>query len=152
MLPEAFYVQNKDKLMRTLLRYSNDREAVADAVQNAFLKALQNRDVISYMQEKALWSWLYTTAKNALIDEKRKISRNDPLGDYDPVSLDRDLADTIAVRDVLHKLPQNLMEIVSLRYYGGLNATEIGRLKCMSPATVRSQLRTAISILRKYID
>ena len=41
-------MQNKDKLMRALLRYSNDREAVADAVQNAFLEALQNRDVISY--------------------------------------------------------------------------------------------------------
>ena len=152
MLLEAFYEQNKDKLTSMLTRYSNDREASADAVQDAFLKALQSRDTISNMQEKSLWSWLYTTAKNALIDGKRKTSRNDPLGDYEKADPTENHIDTILMKDILHKLPQNLMHIVSLRYFGGLNATEIGRLTNMSPATVRSQLRSAIIILRQYID
>jgi len=151
VLLEAFYELNKDKLTSVLARYSSDREAAADAVQDAFLKALQNRGTFSNMQEKSLWSWLYTTAKNALIDEKRKISRNEPLGSYDKTGPAEDLADAIVVRDTLHKLPPELMHIVSLRYFGGLNATEIGRLKGMPPATVRSQLRTALTILKQHI-
>ena len=152
MLIETYYEQNKDKLTAVLARYSNDQEAAADAVQVAFLKALQNTQILSNMQEKSLWSWLYTTAKNALIDEKRKTARNDPLDGYDRADTADDFIDTVAIQDLLHKLPPNLIHIVSLRYYGGLNATEIGSLKKIPPATVRSQLRAAITILRKYID
>ena len=54
MLLEAFYELNKDKLSSVLARYSSDREAAADAVQDAFLKALQNRGTLSNMQEKSL--------------------------------------------------------------------------------------------------
>jgi len=149
---EAFYAQNKDKLTAVLERYSGDSEAAADAVQDAFLRALKNRDTFSKMQEKSLWSWLYTTAKNALIDEKRKSTRLLPLDGYDEADPAGDFTDTIAVREMLHKLPPGLMHIVSLRYFGGLNATEIGRLKNVPPATVRTQLRTAMQLLRKHVD
>jgi len=152
VLLEAFYEQNKDKLTSMLTRYSNDHEASADAVQDAFLKALVSRDTISNMQEKTLWSWLYTTAKNALIDGKRKTSRNDPLGNYEKAGPIENHIDAIVMKDILHKLPQNLMLVVTLRYFGGLNATEIGRLTNIPPATVRSQLRSAIRILKQYID
>jgi len=54
VLLEAFYELNKDKLSSVLARYSSDREAAADAVQDAFLKALQNRGTLSNMQEKSL--------------------------------------------------------------------------------------------------
>ena len=149
---EAFYAQYKEKLTAVLSRFSGDKEAAEDAVQNAFLKALQHRDSFSSMQEKPLWSWLYTTAKNTLIDEKRKTARLQPIDDYDEADPAGDFADVIAVRDLLNKLPPNLMSIVSLRYYGGLNATEIGRIKGIPPATVRTQLRAAMQILKKYVE
>jgi len=151
VLLEAFYVQNKDKLIAVLTRYSGDPEASEDAVQDAFLKALKNRDIFSGMHEKSCWSWLYTTAKNSLTDQKRKTARLSPLEDYDEAGISDDLTDVIAIRDVLHRLPQNLMHIVSLRYFGGMNATEIGKLIGIPPATVRTQLRTAIQSLRTYL-
>ena len=149
---EAFYAQNKDKLIAVLTQYSGDGEASADAVQDAFLKALQNRDTFTKMQEKSIWSWLYTTAKNALIDEKRKTARLLPLDGYDETDPAGDFTDTLAVREMLHKLPPKLMHIVSLRYFGGLNATEIGCLKNIPPATVRTQLRAAMQLLKQHID
>ena len=149
---EVFYEMNKDKMTDVLSRYSGDTEGAADAVQEAFLKALRNREMFSNMPEKSMWSWLYTTAKNALIDEKRKASRFDALGDHDEIDPAGDFVDTIVIEELLHKLPENLFHIVSLRYFGGMNATEIGEFKNISPATVRSQLRAAINILRKHID
>jgi len=148
VLLESFYVQNKDRLTAVLARYSGDEETAADAVQDAFLKALQNRDTLGAMQEKSLWSWLYTTAKNALIDEKRKTSRWEPFDGYDKAGPAENPDDMIVVRDLLHKLPSHLMHVVSLRYFGGLNATEIGRLTGTPPSTVRTQLRAAIKIMR----
>lgn len=148
---ETFYQQHKDELVAVLARYSGDDEAAVDAVQEAFLKALKNLTNLSEMQEKSLWSWLYTTAKNVLIDEKRKTSRLEQYDIYDEVDPAGDLIDTILLKDLLHKLPTRLIHVVSLRYFGGLNATEIGALKDIPPATVRSQLRSAMSIMRRYI-
>ena len=152
MLVEVFYEMNKDKMTDVLSRYSGDTEGAADAVQEAFLKALRNREMFSNMPEKSMWSWLYTTAKNALIDEKRKALRFDALGDHDEIDPAGDFVDSIAIEELLHKLPENLFHIVSLRYFGGMNATEIGDFKNIAPATVRSQLRAALNILRKHID
>ena len=151
MLLEEFYVMNKNKLISRLVSYSGDNEAAKDAVQDAFLKALENREILSQMPEKSLWSWLYTTAKNALIDEKRKTSRLVPYDGYDESDPDGDPTATILVKQLLHNLPEHLIHVVALRYYGGLNSTEIGRLKGLPPSTVRSQLRAAISILKTYI-
>jgi len=72
---EVFYEQNKEKLVAVLSRYSGDQEAAKGAVSEAFVRALQNRDTLSLMWEKSQWSWLYTTAKNTLVDEKRKAAR-----------------------------------------------------------------------------
>lgn len=151
MLLEVFYKGNKNKLVSSLTGYSGDKEAAKDAVQAAFLKALENRDLLSLMPEKALWSWLYTTAKNALTDEKRKTSRLVQYDVYDETDPAGDPTDTIMVRQLLHNLPEQLIHVVSLRYFSGLNSVEIGRLKGLPPATVRSQLRAAISILKKHI-
>jgi len=150
-LLEAYYERHKDELVGVLSRYSGDREAAADAVQEAFVKALQRRALLSGMEEKSLWSWLYTTAKNALTDEKRKAARLEPYGDRDEADTSAaDPTDALLVEQLLHKLPPNLIYVVSLRYFGGLNATEIGAMKGIPPATVRSQLRAAISILKDY--
>jgi len=148
---ELFYEQHKDELVAVLTRYSGDHDLAVDAVQEAFLKALNKLANPSEMQEKSLWSWLYTTAKNVLIDEKRKGSRIDQYNDFDEAGLADDFDDIIFVKELLHKLPPNLIHIVSLKYFGGLNAAEIGELKGIPSATVRSQLRSAISIMRRHV-
>ena len=157
MLVEAFYERKKDEMIDILSRFSGDREAAADAVQEAFLKALNRRALLSGMEEKTLWAWLYSTAKNVLTDEKRKASRMELWDSFDgsagtgPAEI-TDPADTILARDLLYKLPPRLIPIVSLRYFGGLNATEIGVMKGIPAATVRSQLRAAIEILRQHVS
>ena len=149
MLLEAFYEQHKDQLTAVLSRYSGDREASADAVQESFLKALNNRAALSEMPEKQLWSWLYSTAKNALIDEKRKGKRTD-LNEIDDAAIAfDDPTDAILARQLLYKLPANLMQVVSLKYFGGLSSSEIGAMKGIPPATVRSQLRSAMTMMKK---
>ncbi len=149
---ETFYQTQRQKLVGVLTQYSRDGETAADAVQEAFVAALKNRELLSGFSEKSLWAWLYATAKNKLIDEKRKAARNSLYGgDEEEADPAGDFTDAVAVRELLYKLPPNLMQVVSLRYFGGLNATEIGQLKGIPPATVRSQLRSAITMLKKLV-
>ena len=95
---EVFYAQHKDELVAILTRYAGDREAAADAVQEFFLRALNNYTALSAMQEKTLWSWLYTAAKNALIDKKRKTSRTAQHEAFDDADTGMNPDDAILVK------------------------------------------------------
>lgn len=56
------------------------------------------------------------------------------------------------VRDAIAQLPDELRTIVTLRYFGGLDASEIGSALGAPPATVRTRLRRALGLLRKQLQ
>jgi len=51
--------------------------------------------------------------------------------------------------ELLEKLPEELRLPLSLKYYGGLNSTEIGREMELNAATVRTRIRAAMKKLRE---
>jgi DNA-directed RNA polymerase specialized sigma24 family protein len=51
----------------------------------------------------------------------------------------------------LNGLERDLRVIVALRYYTGLDSAEIGSLLGIPPATVRTRLRRALSLLRERL-
>ena len=53
------------------------------------------------------------------------------------------------VRALLEELPEELRTTVELRYFEGLNATEIGRRQGIPAGTVRRRLKTAMDRLRE---
>ena len=59
-----------------------------------------------------------------------------------------DYTATLDLRQALDGLPHHLRLIVALRYFGDMDATEIGFVLHLPPATVRTRLRRALSILR----
>lgn len=61
-------------------------------------------------------------------------------------------ADEIDLRAALIALPDDLRLIVTLRYFGGMDASEIGEALCLPPATVRTRLRRALATLRDQLQ
>jgi RNA polymerase sigma factor (sigma-70 family) len=57
----------------------------------------------------------------------------------------------IDLRQALRELPDELRLIVTLRYFGGMDATEIGRALGMPSSTVRTRLRRAFGLLRQRL-
>ena len=55
---------------------------------------------------------------------------------------------TLDLRQAVERLPADLRVIVLLRYYGGLDATEISEARGIPAATVRTQLRRALRLMR----
>ncbi len=150
MLLEICFKNHRERLIKKLSYYSRDEETSSDAVQEAFLKALNMREELENMPENSLKAWIYVTAKNILIDNKRKFSRITSLNQDEPYE-DNNMTDKLFIEELISKLPSELIHIVSMRYFAQLNSVEIGKILEMPAATVRTKLRLATSIMKKYI-
>jgi RNA polymerase sigma-70 factor (ECF subfamily) len=62
-----------------------------------------------------------------------------------------DHAAALDLRSAINQLDTDSRAVVALRYYGGLDATEIGAALTMPPATVRTRLRRALRRLRDLL-
>jgi len=63
-----------------------------------------------------------------------------------------DHINALDLRQALMTLSADLRQIIALRFYVGMDSTEIGELLRESPATVRTRLRRAIMQLRRALD
>jgi RNA polymerase sigma-70 factor (ECF subfamily) len=134
--------------------FSRDEEAAKDGVSQAFTNALIHRFTLESMPEPAMKAWLYAASRNAVVDIKRRESRfvrfagEDGEGEFaDPRIVDP--ADKAAADQLLQKLPAALRQSVELKYFRGMNSTEIGEALNLPAATIRTRLRTAMLRLHK---
>ena len=150
---DAAFREYQDAMVRAMVSFSGDEESARDGVSHAFAQALANKLALEAMPEPAMKAWLYATARNAVVDSKRREIRffrfaretGDP--EFAEPNED-DPAGKATVEFLLEKLPESLRLPVELKYYQGMNATEIGEAMKIPAATVRTRLRTAIRQLR----
>lgn len=136
-------------LCRYAARLAGDRMSGEDAAQETFIRAMTNAKTLATLSDVQQKSWLFTTARRIVIDQQRRINRA-PQIEEEPVWTD-DLT-RLEVVQLLAKLPAESAQIVRMRHFAGMNSVEIGRVLNLSPATVRTRLRSAISKLRKLIE
>ena len=154
-IEEAFR-KYRGSMEEAMIYFSRDGEAARDGVSQAFVRALANKLTLEAMPEPAMKAWLYATARNAVIDIKRREKRfssfsvkTDDIEFADPVQ--PDLAGKVTLYHLLNELPEPLRAPVTLKFFGNMNATEIGEVMKIPAATVRTRLRTAIQHLREKI-
>jgi RNA polymerase sigma-70 factor (ECF subfamily) len=63
-----------------------------------------------------------------------------------------DHVDALDLRHALLTLDDDMRMVVALRFYAGMDSTEIGELLGVSPATIRGRLRRALLRLRHTLD
>ncbi len=155
MTVEEGFVRFREEIKRALVSFSRDPAAAEDAVQQAFVQALLRRDQLCDMPEQALKAWLSATARNALLDAKRRTSRWAYVQDFQEAMPNltvpfEDWTDRMLVETLLARLPASLRQVVRLRYITGLNATQIGVRLGIPTATVRTWLRKALKDMKAY--
>lgn len=140
--------QEREPLLRycrSLAKHAGDGE---DLAQHALLKALENYDTLSQYGEPRVRAWLMRTARNAFIDNCRKQAKQVPAADTDLLPYEEDFS-ALHVSELLHSLPPNLRQMVTLRHLEGYTSQEIGALLNLPPATVRTRLRAAMMLLKE---
>ena len=150
------YEEYRGKVMgyiRARIRNYADAE---DLCSDVFEKI--QRKIDSFDETKAsLSTWIFSVTRNTLIDRFR---RNRPWEEPDEnlsdgTEVDEGLlqAETLGeLAGALKKLPQQLMDIVVLRYYDGLPLTEIAKKMNLSYGAIKLRHQNALMLLREYMQ
>jgi RNA polymerase sigma-70 factor (ECF subfamily) len=156
-LYELYYVP----VFRYLYGRLRNKEEANDLAQSVFLKVYE---AISRIEpNSAPLKYFFTVARNTLIDFWRKkkdliISAEDDvwqnIPDHRPnqVTIVETLEISVQVREALEKLDDDDQDILSLKYFGGLSAGEIGEQLSISEAAVRQRQCRALKILKEIIE
>lgn len=130
---------------------TNNHSGAFDLVQDAYVAALEREEIFNSLNEYQIKGWFFTTIKNKNIDNIRKSNRLNFLGDDDLIISSEGFEEEVVMKDLLNKLPEKYRKVLSLRYEMNLNSKEIGEILNISPSTIRSQISTALKILRDYL-
>ncbi len=133
-----------------------------DAVQEAAMRAWQAWASLRDVQSAR--PWLLQITVNVCRQWRRSVkgraqAQMQPLPDDDSSELARfvagpgasDHAGALDLRAAIAALPDGLRLVVALRYYAGLDATEIGAALGIPAGTVRSRLHRALEQLRERL-
>jgi RNA polymerase sigma-70 factor (ECF subfamily) len=154
---DALFAAHYDRLVRALTVIGGDREAAADAVQEAFVKAhLRWRRIERYDDPIG---WVRRVAINRLRDDHRRAGRARRL--VERLSA-RPVEHTAATADVtpdpdglgrlLATLPRQQRAAVALFYVDGLSVAEIAAALALAEGTVKSHLHDARHRLRTALE
>ena len=144
-------------LLRYAWRFTTEREAARDIVQDAFLKLWQVRTTVD--PERSLKALLYTIVRNLALNFKRAsqhssgaFPQNGPL-DQSP-SAD-ELVEAKMLEARLHRyikeLPERRREAFMLSRFEGLSHNEIAQVMRLTPRTVNTHIVLALKDLRNRL-
>jgi RNA polymerase sigma-70 factor (ECF subfamily) len=157
----ALIAQHAERMVRVSAAIVGIADA-EDAAQEAIVRAwqawpmLQNRDAFSAWLLRITVNVGRTWLRGRFGTHRRlneSLDEAETEADLPAVLLSDDLgaSDHAAALDLRHAISQldaELRAVVALRYFAGLDATEIGAALAIPPATVRTRLRRALRRLR----
>jgi len=146
---ELLYSKFYDELLNYCTSLSHNFALAEDVVQECFLRALSNMDVLNELNEHQCRAWLYRTAKNIFIDHVRRAAKQPQQQQEETFS--EDDHSRLAVEMLCCHLPEDERSLFLLRYIEGYNSTELGEMFGLPPSTVRAKLASARSRLRKIL-
>lgn len=155
---EILYGRYVRPVFSLALRRLGDRGHAEDAVQEAF--AAIWRSASTYRPERgAAGGWLYTVARNAIVDRLR---RNGPAADSELPELasaeagpDQQAEDSYVswrVHRALDELPPREREVIELAYWSGMSQSEVADYLGLPLGTVKTRTRSGLARLAAELE
>jgi RNA polymerase sigma-70 factor (ECF subfamily) len=154
---EELYRRYTRPVLGLALRRLGDRGRAEDALQDAF--AAIWRSASSYDRARGQGgAWLYTVARNAIVDGARK--RPEPPMDVPEKPSPEDGPDERAeaswlawrVHRAIEQLPDHERPVIELAYWGGLSQSEISEFLDVPLGTVKTRTRSALARLAELLE
>jgi RNA polymerase sigma factor (sigma-70 family) len=151
------YHNYKGALFNAITQIIKDQEIAGDVLQETFINVWKNIDKYDSSKGK-LFTWLLRLTRNMAINTTRsKIyksqMKNDDLTNYvsyleekQPQQAD---INKIGLRQQVHRLKDDLKNVLELSYYQGFTQEEIATALNLPLGTVKTRLRNAVIELRK---
>ena len=149
------YTEYSGKVMgyiRARVRSSADAEDLHSEVFEKILKKIEGFDP----SKASLNTWIFTVTRNTVIDHVRRTKPTEELDENlsDNIELDENLLNSETLGELaaaLRKLPQQLMDIIVLRYYDGKPLTEIASMMNLSYGAVKLRHQNAVLMLKQAL-
>ena len=159
--PTALMQQLHDEHAASLwgfcLHLTGDRTRAEDLAQETLLRAWQHPEVLDQSQRSAR-SWLFTVARNLVIDEWRsKRYQNERATDDlpepgDPVDETDTLLQAWVVAEAVTQLSDEHKAVLLECYYRGRSVAEAASRLGVPPGTVKSRTHYALRALRLALE
>ena len=150
---EQIYMEYNSKVMGYISARIRNRADAEDLCADVFEKI--HRKLGDYDKGKAaVGTWIFTITRNTVIDYFRKTKPSEELDENisDDSVVDEGLLQTETLSELasaLRKLPQQMMDIIVLRYYDGKTLTEIAQMMGLSYGAVKLRHQNALLMLKK---
>ena len=124
-----------------------------DLIQETFIRALSHAETVRRLNPFQREAWLKRVLRNRYFDECRSVRRKQSLLTTMESQLRRDTATPALpdLDDILTEVPNDIANLLEMRFRFGMNSTEIGQQLGIPAATVRSRLSRALRALRGLI-
>ncbi|HEV7564644.1 MAG TPA: sigma-70 family RNA polymerase sigma factor [Microbacteriaceae bacterium] len=151
-LLRALHDEHAPALWRYVVWLTGDRQFAEDVVQETLVRAWSRPQVLDQSETSAR-SWLFTVAKNLVIDDRRSAhARHEIVSEQVPERVTDDgtdaLLDTWLISDALTALSADHRLVIVHAYYKGQSTAEIARELDIPEGTVKSRLHYALRAMR----
>lgn len=169
-LVKAFQLRQEGALETVYDRYSaalygiihkivRDEDVADDLLQDVFVRIWRNAE--AYSAEKGrFFTWMLNIARNAAIDHLRSRAHkdksfiqsiDDSVGMVERSNPERMEVDHIGVKELLDKLEPDQRVLIEMAYYQGYSQSELAEELNLPLGTVKSRMRIALKVLRKWM-
>ena len=152
---QVLYAEHAAAIWRYALRLTGDRARAEDVVQETLLRAWQHPDVTDD-DERSARAWLFTVARNMIIDERRSARFRNEYGPvdlesaFDRAGLDEmdSALDRMLLTGAMAQLSPLHRAVIRRSYYQGWTTAQIAADLDIAEGTVKSRLHYAVQALR----
>jgi RNA polymerase sigma-70 factor (sigma-E family) len=152
---EAFCRRIRPRLVGTLVLYCNDPAAGEELAQEALARAIERWDRVSTYESPDAWvfrvglnlarSWQRRRRAQERVQRKLIVQLH-PYAAVPPAEA------TVAVRDLVSRLPARQRAVVITRFYAGLSVEETAKVLGCAPGTVTAHTHRALRRLRADLE
>jgi RNA polymerase sigma-70 factor (ECF subfamily) len=148
----ALYDAHAPSLWRYVVHLTGDPAGADDIVQETLLRAWRSPRILEQEPESTR-SWMFTVARNLVIDEARSARRRHEIGMAelpDPGRGDGTdaLFEGLLIEEALAGLDMEHRAVIVHAYYGGCSIAEVARRLGIPEGTVKSRLHYGLRALR----
>ena len=143
----GLYHEYGNAMLKVSQRYfPNDPSAAVDAVQNAWLKVVQNFSKVQDIPCKKRGAYLVIIVKNESISILRKRRQELPFDETLPYKETED-DDVASIIEVIHRLPETYRAVLELRFVEECTSQQIAQMLNLTEATVNTRIHRGRTLL-----
>lgn len=154
-LMTALYDEHAAVLWRYALRLTGDASQAEDVVQETLLRAWQHPEVVGDAERSAR-AWLFTVARNMIIDDRRSARSRRVVSSLDNSSAPEQFVpdevntalDRLLISDAMTQLSAEHQAVIERSYYRGWTTAQVAADLQIAEGTVKSRLHYEVRALR----